>query len=132
MKTEETFKTELAAVRERFEQWRQQNGPHRRRIPPALWAAAATLARRYGVFPVARALRLEYRKLKAQSRARERARADRRSAPFVEVAVGPAAWSCPCVVELENRLGARLQIRFATETPPALIPLTKLFLQLQP
>ena len=50
-------------VPKRFEQWR---GAHAGRlpIPERLWAAAVELAREHGVFHTARALRLEYSKLK--------------------------------------------------------------------
>jgi hypothetical protein len=47
----------------RFERWR---GAHAGRlpIPERLWAAAVKLAREHGVFHTAKALRLEYGKLK--------------------------------------------------------------------
>jgi len=47
----------------RFERWRSAH-TGRMPIPERLWAAAAELARERGVFPTAKALRLEYGKLK--------------------------------------------------------------------
>lgn len=53
----------MQRVLRRFERWR---GAHAGRlpIPERLWAAAVELAREHGVFHTARALRLEYGKLK--------------------------------------------------------------------
>jgi hypothetical protein len=53
----ETLPEDIQAVRERFETWRQTR-LGRSRIPAALWAAAAQLARRHGVHRVARVLGL--------------------------------------------------------------------------
>lgn len=47
----------------RFERWRNAH-TGRLPIPERLWTAAAELAREHGVFPTAKALRLEYGKLK--------------------------------------------------------------------
>ena len=53
----------MRRVCRRFERWRKG---HKARlpIPEALWAAAAEAAREHGVFRAAKALRLEYGKLK--------------------------------------------------------------------
>ena len=53
----------MRRVCRRFERWREG---HKARlpIPEALWAAAAEAAREHGVFRAAKALRLEYGKLK--------------------------------------------------------------------
>ena len=45
----------IERVRQRFERWRATRRPHRRSpIPPALWAAAITVARQHGLCPTAR------------------------------------------------------------------------------
>jgi hypothetical protein len=53
----------MRRVCRRFERWRKG---HKARlpIPEALWVAAAEAAREHGVFQTAKALRLEYGKLK--------------------------------------------------------------------
>jgi hypothetical protein len=53
----ETLPDDVRAIHEHFEAWRQSRS-NRSRIPAALWAAAAGLARRHGVHRVARALGL--------------------------------------------------------------------------
>ena len=52
----------------RFERWRRAHTA-RLPIPEALWAAAAEAAREHGVFRAAKALRLEYGKLKRMAEA---------------------------------------------------------------
>ena len=48
----------------RFERWRSAHTGVRLPIPERLWRAATEQARKHGVFPTAKALRLEYGKLK--------------------------------------------------------------------
>jgi hypothetical protein len=62
----DTLPDDVRAVRERFEAWRQSR-PGRSRIPAALWAPAAELARRHGVHRVARALGLNDFALRKQA-----------------------------------------------------------------
>jgi hypothetical protein len=79
----------------RFARWRNAHSG-RLPIPERLWTAAAELAREHGVFPTAKALRLEYGKLK------ERAETKRRSVK-VRTRVRrqvPSATSPPTFVEL--------------------------------
>jgi hypothetical protein len=54
---------DMRRVYQRFERWRSAH-TGRLPIPERLWAAAAELARQHGVFATAKALRLEYGKLK--------------------------------------------------------------------
>ena len=55
----------MRKVYQRFQRWRRSH-TGRLPIPEPLWAAAAELAREHGVFPTAKALHLEYGKLKQQ------------------------------------------------------------------
>jgi hypothetical protein len=50
---------EIEDLRQRLEHWRSTH-KRRGRIPEALWAEAAELARQHGVYQTARTLRLEY------------------------------------------------------------------------
>ena len=58
-----TENSPFAAVRQRFEDWRQTRKPSSP-IPQALWDEAVTLAREYGVSRTAQALRPSYPSLK--------------------------------------------------------------------
>lgn len=57
---------DLVLMRQRLDEWR---GVHARGVgfPPALWSAAGRVAQRHGIFRTARALGLEYNKLKRMS-----------------------------------------------------------------
>jgi len=118
-----------------FEQWRNSH-TGRQPIPEQLWAAAAGLARKYGVCRVAKALHLEYGKLKdlsgaatnkpvnktsaaprilADRRSRTAALSHPRSRPqppaFVELIAPSPGSSLECRVELEGRRG-KMRIEF--------------------
>jgi hypothetical protein len=54
---------DIRKTHRRFERWRNSH-TGRLPIPEPLWAAAAELARRHGVFRIAKALHLDYAKLK--------------------------------------------------------------------
>ena len=55
----------MEQARQQLERWRSTRA-HRSPIPEPLWALAVQLARRYGIFATARALRLDYIWLKAR------------------------------------------------------------------
>lgn len=103
----------LESVRLALEAWR---GRRRRgeRIPEAVWEKAAEAARRYGVYPVSRALGLDYSHLKRWTREGEAAAVT--SARFMELSGGLAGvgrrseGGVACIVELEKGNGTRLRL----------------------
>ena len=124
----------MRRVYRRFERWRSAHTGRRVPIRKGLWGAAAELARQHGVFPTAKALRLEYGKLKqlveaagpvARNRgAKAPAAAPRRArstAPpaFVELLTSPAAGLAACLIELEGRRG-KMRIQWKGTTAPDL------------
>jgi hypothetical protein len=110
---------DLVRMRQRLDKWR---GSHARGVafPDALWSAAGRVAQRRGVHLTARALGLEYNKLKRMSGAGVAwvpGRAKRPSGPkpmkFIEVSgVLPASPSV-CRLSLQNGNGQRLQLEMA-------------------
>ena len=62
-RTPDTIPAEIEATKLKFEKWRRSR-TGQERIPETLWSEAVELARRYGTWPAARALRLDYNKLK--------------------------------------------------------------------
>jgi hypothetical protein len=85
-------------------------------MPEELWGAAVGLARVYGVYRVARALRVSYESLKRRTSESETAKRSKGagSATFVEVDAGQfGALPTPTatVVELTDGDGAKLTIR---------------------
>jgi hypothetical protein len=120
----------LERLRDRFEQWRQQNGPrHRRRIPTALWEAAAVLAREHGVVTVARRLRLDYSTLKQRAGVHAPRSSPPRPDPFVELVLPDARAVTENRVELVNRQGARLTLRLPGPERQTLLALAEVFLR---
>jgi hypothetical protein len=108
-------------------------------IPEPLWAAAGELAREHGINPTAKALHLEYGKLKQRAEAAvppvkrrvAKATADaprrtRRTAPptFVELMAAPAGNFPGAVVELEGRRG-RMRIELKGVATAELVALSR-------
>ena len=121
----------------RFERWRKAH-TGRLPIPKRLWAAAAELAREHGVFPTAKALHLEYGKLKERAEAPGREKKVVRKArsgilrqalptaapTFMEL-ITPRSGSLPsAVVELEGPRG-RMKIELKGITTAELVALSR-------
>ena len=123
----------------RLQRWRSS---HARRVslPDSLWAAAGELAREHGINPTAKALHLEYGKLKERSEAagadtkrrgvKVRARVRRQVPPvtspptFVEL-MAPRWGSLPsAVVELEGPRG-RMKIELKGVGTAELVALSR-------
>lgn len=126
----------------RFERWRNAH-TGRLPIPERLWTAAVELAREHGVFATAKALHLEYGKLKRlaevpaaflnyrQGRnARSRGVIPRRGRPrsrppaFVELLAPQPGSSRDCRVELEGPRG-RMRIEFKGIATAELVALSR-------
>ena len=121
---------ELGQLRGRFEQWREQNGPGRRkRIPVTLWEEAAGLAQRQGVFKVARTLGLDYATLKDRAGVKTGQPGKPAAMPFVEVMMPSPMERSESVIELTNRKGARMTIRLHPHCGKDMIDLAEMFLR---
>ena len=118
----------------RFERWRSAH-TGRLPIPERLWAAATELAREHGVFPTAKALRLEYGKLKqrveavvpaakARAAVSRRTRSRPRPPTFVELLAPRPVSSQECRVELEGPRG-RMRIEFKGVATAELVALSR-------
>ena len=97
---------DLLHLQQRLEQWRSAQ-PSRSRIPEPFWAEAVEMARGYGLHPTAKALRMDYMRLKRRLSPQTECRPSvPRSAPpaFLEL-LTPAPGRTECVVELESASG---------------------------
>ena len=128
----------MRKVYRRLRRWRSTH-TGRLPIPESLWAAAAELAREHGINPTAKALHLEYGKLKQRAEAAAPAvkrrvakatadapRRTRRPAPptFVEL-MAPSPGSFPgAVVELEGPRG-RMRIELNGVATAELVALSR-------
>jgi hypothetical protein len=115
--------TGMEQARRRLEGWRATRvagSP----LPEKLWAMAAQLARRHGIYPTSRALGLEYNKLKRLSQQTNEAPKATPSLPrpaFVEVMAPVGAAEPACRIELEGQAGAKLKIELPASSSAALV-----------
>ena len=114
----------MRRVCQRFEHWRKG---HKARlpIPETLWAAAADAAREYGVFRAAKALHLEYGKLKRMvETSPATARPTMAPATFLELVPPQAVGLAECLIELEGPHG-KMRIQWKGTTAPDLAGLSR-------
>ena len=110
----------IAELHAQLQQFRSAHPP-RTRLPASVWQSAAELARRHGIYVVARSLRLDYSTLKKQvngsgavpTRGRKKPQAK-----FLEL-IGAARESTDeYVLEFESVRGPKLRIQCKTNRPP--------------
>ena len=112
--------SDLREVQAQFEDWRKT----RNRIEPiseSLWESAMQAATRHGVNPVAKALHLDYRKLKQHVVCRQEAppakSADDERSVFLEIPALRSPSDVGVVLELEAPDGAKLVVRLPPGIP---------------
>lgn len=101
--------TVVEELRQRIAGWRETRTHRGAPMPAALWARAVRLARRHGVGPTARALRVDHGTLKMHVAA---AIGDAAVDPptFVEVAAPAPTGRAPSVIVVEGVHGRRLRL----------------------
>ncbi len=108
--------TQPRSVRARIERWRATR-TKRSPMPERLWDAAVELAQAEGIYPIARALAVNYQTLKCRVAMASNGNS-RTPAGFVELTPMPANGSVPrgeMVLELSSGGGATLTIRLPSE-----------------
>jgi len=129
MNNRDTFSEELGQVHGRFEQWRQQNGRRRIKIPELLWEAAANLVQAHGVNRVAKTLRLDYNQLKERSGKKTGPKNTQSGFSFVELTMPAVGATQGKVIELINREGSRMIVRLNDNSGQELASLAEVFLR---
>jgi hypothetical protein len=107
-----TAPDDVQQLRRRFDEFRSTQAS-RSRLPETLWAAAAELAKRYGVNPTARALRLDYTGLRKRVENPDRPKPKKGGAPppaFVELLTPVSGAVTNCSVEVESVQGGKLRL----------------------
>jgi|SRR5450631_1126204 len=109
---------DLLRMRQRLDEWR---GSHARGVafPAKLWSAAGRVARRHGAYRAARALGLEYNKLKRMSgviagvpgKTKQPSKPD--PMKFIELSSALPVSPSGCRLSLQNANGQRLQLEMA-------------------
>jgi len=130
----------LVGLQRQIERWRQTRKV-RESVPDKLWDAAVKMAKVYGLNQTARALRLNYDRLKKRveqhavaavngKKAKGSVEAKKAASPakFVELAPMAAAGCGECYVELEDGRGAVMRVRIQGAAMPDLATLTRAFL----
>jgi hypothetical protein len=117
---------EMERVHRRFQQWRRQRRG-REPIPKRLWAAAASVAREYGVNPTSRALSLDFNKLKAHVNRKHtvKGRSSEEAPQFLELVSSPHPGGAECVIELEGPRG-KMRIEWKGSAAPDLVSLGRM------
>ena len=108
--------TQPRSVRARIERWRATRAK-RSPMPEPLWDAAVELAQAEGIYPIARALAVNYQTLKCRVAMASNGNS-RTPAGFVELTPMPAKGSVSrgeLVLELSSGDGATLTIRLPSE-----------------
>jgi hypothetical protein len=120
--------TDLNQLCHQLDTWRQSQS-RARRLPEALWRSAAIVATTQGVGYVARALRLDYNKLKRQVP----------QAPADSVPLGPPSFvelrprellaqaSAVCRIELSDPAGAKMTVVDLPCDPATVVGLAQAF-----
>jgi hypothetical protein len=104
---------------------REQENSATRAFPPRIWSEAATVAKRAGVGPVAKALKLDHSKLK-----RLVSNDEGGSGPATFFELLPLAGQADiggCAVEVESSRGARMRIQIQSLTSSGLATLIREF-----
>lgn len=124
----EELKTRIEPLRQRVESWRKNKGSNEK-MPEALWEEAIALAKVYGVSPVQRILRIDYRGLErrafgiikppGKARVAERPR-------FLELPSLPMR-RAEHLVELEDGTGRKLSLKVAAGHLAEVLPLAQGF-----
>ena len=107
---------DMRKVFRRLQRWRSSH-TGRLPIPEPLWAAAAELAREHGIFPTAKALHLEYGKLKQRAEAVGAARQRSTKVPSAAVRRAPSIAPPSFVELLAPRPGSSQECRVELEGP---------------
>jgi len=109
---------DLEELRKRFAEFRSKHPP-RTHFPEELWHAAAEMARRRGVNPVCRCLRLDANSLKkwlgerageTQPKPARKKQAAITPAAFVELLTPASGAAASCIVEVESPRGGKLRL----------------------
>jgi hypothetical protein len=126
----EELKGRIEPLRQQVEEWRKNKGSSQK-MPEPLWEQAVELARLYGVSPVQRILRVDYRGLERRALGINKAAAKAplaggAPASFIELPALPAR-RAEHLVELEDGMGRKLTLKVAAGHLAEVLPLAQSF-----
>jgi hypothetical protein len=125
----EELKTRIEPLRQQLESWRQ-NKTGNEPMPETYWGEAVELAKLYGVSPVQKILRIDYRGLERRAlgivKPVGKARAPVRPSSFIELPSLPARRT-EHLVELEDGTGRKLSLKVSAGHLAEVLPLVQAF-----
>ena len=127
-----SFLSKVEPVRRQLKAWRKTR-KYRERIPESVWTASCELAHTFGVSRVSRAVPVSYYALKERVQgAKQPHRHSDNQAAFVELPMPAPTRQSECLVELEDRLGAKMTLRLAPGSSAEVLALAQAFWRRQP
>ena len=105
----------IVQLQRQLDQFRSAQ-PRRTKLPESLWQAAVELARQYGVYSVAHALRLDYMGLKKRLGGVPIPRRKATKPAFVEL-IAPQRRLEECVIEFEAPSGNKMRVQWKASVP---------------
>ena len=118
---------ELEAVRQRVERWRRKEGGRGSRIPEELWNEAVTVARVAGVYATARALRLNYERLKERASRAAVKEGGGNSNRFVALQLPQLNGGAKVIVDLVGRDGEQVRMELSGVNGTDVVALAEAF-----
>jgi hypothetical protein len=126
----EELNTKIEPLRQQVEAWRQSRAPGQR-MPESLWEAATELAKEFGVSPVQRVLRVDYRGLEYRVTGVNKSKSAKAPLPakttFVELPPLGAPRRAEHTIELEDAAGRKMTVKVSGGSLAELLPLAQAF-----
>jgi len=130
----EELATKIEPLRQQVEAWRRSRPPGQR-MPEPLWEAATALAKEFGISPVQRVLRVDYRGLEYRATGVDKSKAERAGlrspappkSPFVELPALAAPRRAEHTIELEDGSGRKMTMKVCGGNLTELLPLAQAF-----
>jgi len=120
-------KLTLSEVKEQFKIWRKTR-KNPKPMPQELWAAAAKLTETYSINQISKALCLNHTSLKERVHKMKEACTQEIHLPsFIELNVEQSALVSECIVEMEDKAGAKMRMCFKGKMDLDLLELGKAF-----
>ena len=119
-------KPSLDDVREQFETWRK-NRRKKKRIPPRLWKAAASLSEDYPLSQISTTLRINYSDLRRHVMVNQSPGSSQPECTFFEMDVNRGTGSTHYTIEVEDRFGSRMKVSCSAGSEINPIDLIKVF-----
>jgi len=127
----EELSSKIEPLRQQIEAWRKSRAPGQR-MPEPLWEGATELAKQFGVSPVQRILRVDYRGLEYRATGVDKNQSTKPPPPakttFVELpALISPARRVEHTIELEDAAGRKLTVKVCGSDLTAVLPLAQAF-----